>query len=291
MDQEKKGYLLIVLSGMIWGTIGMFVKQMQYYGGQASVIALIRLGFAFVILLAITVLRFGVGALKVSKKNLLIFLLLGLICQAFLNVMNTICVMLSGVAIAAVLYELSPVCALICSYFLFGEKITGFKVFAIVVNMVGCVLAATNGELSLANLSVTGLFCGAMAGIAYGLTPVIGRLATENSNPYVASTYNFLFGALFLGLFNLPQLGHVTINSHILLWGFFYALFPTALVYILYYSGLQMVKETSRVPVLASAEPVVAVILGMALYGEQIKLLGFVGIGMVLTSIVLMNKK
>ena len=52
-------------------------------------------------------------------------------------------------------------------------------------------------------------------------------------------------------------------------YGFLYALLPTAIGYIFYFVGLSGVKESSKVPVVASVENVVAVMIGV--YHEQRK--------------------
>ena len=68
---------------------------------------------------------------------------------------------------------------------------------------------------------------------------------------------------------------------------FLYALIPTAIAYLLYYMGVQKIRETSRVPVIASIETVVSVSCGVFLYGEHLKYANFAGIGMVLASIII----
>ena len=75
----------------------------------------------------------------------------------------------------------------------------------------------------------------------------------------------------------------------ILVWGFLYALIPTAIAYGLYYQGLQSIAESSKVPVISSVEAVVATIIGVLLYQERLSVFGLVGIALVLSSIVVMN--
>jgi DME family drug/metabolite transporter len=71
--------------------------------------------------------------------------------------------------------------------------------------------------------------------------------------------------------------------------GFVLALVPTALAYVLYYYGVQRIRENSKVPVVASIETVVATVFGVLLYHEALPPAAFGGIVLVLASIVLMS--
>ena len=82
-----------------------------------------------------------------------------------------------------------------------------------------------------------------------------------------------------------------TFNTGILFWGFFYALIPTAIGYIFYYDGLKHITESSKVPVIASMEVMVASLIGIVWYREHLGFISFLGIVAVLLSIVLMNQK
>lgn len=73
--------------------------------------------------------------------------------------------------------------------------------------------------------------------------------------------------------------------------GFFYALIPTAIGYLFYYRGVQQMRESSKVPVLASMETVTAAMIGVCLLGEQLGLWHYLGIIIVMISIVLMQHK
>ena len=64
---------------------------------------------------------------------------------------------------------------------------------------------------------------------------------------------------------------------------------PTAIAYILYYQGLQKVKEPGKVPIIASIETVVAALIGIFGYHERLGIVSLLGILLVLISIAIMN--
>ena len=73
--------------------------------------------------------------------------------------------------------------------------------------------------------------------------------------------------------------------------GFLYALVPTAIGYLLYYQGVQRIQESSKVPVIASMETVTAAVLGVLVLGEKLSIIHYLGIAVVMVSIVLMQRK
>ena len=60
---------------------------------------------------------------------------------------------------------------------------------------------------------------------------------------------------------------------------------------LLYFAGIQGLKETSKVPVFCSLELVVATMLGGLLFKERLLPLSLLGTVMILVSIILMNRK
>ena len=288
-NTSSRGYAFIFIAGVLWGCIGLFVKELEKAGATPALTSFLRVFFAFIIMLIASGVKSGWRSLKVDRKTLLSCALLGLICHGIYNVFYSLAVTLAGVSVSAVLLNVAPVFTLCFSAVLFREKITVVKLAAIVINILGCVLTATNGVFDVKALSLVGLLCGAAAGICYAMTSVIGKLAADKADPFVMSMYSYLFAALFLALWMRPWQQEVHINGSIVIWGALYALIPTAIAYVLYYRGLQNLTENSKAPVIASVETVVATVIGVAVYQEQLGICSVWGIALVLFSIVMMN--
>lgn len=246
---ERFGYLMIFLGGALWGTIGIFIIEMEKCGSDSAMTSFLRIFFAFLILAVITLIKCGAKSFLIDKKTLITCILLGLICQGIYNVFYSLAVSMTGVAISSVLLCIAPVFTLIASLILFGVA----------------------------------------SGFCYSLTAIIGRLAANQTNPFVMSTYSYLFAAIFLGIFAHPWKTSVPVSGKLILIGFLFALIPTSIAYLIYYYGLQMITESSKVPVIASVEMVIATILGILIYHEKIQTWSGIGILLVLVSIVLMN--
>ena len=285
----EQGTVMVFIAGVLWGSIGLFIHLMSEAGASAATISFLRMAFAFGILFSITAASSGISAFRVSRKTLFCSAALGLVCHGIYNVFYSWAVTMIGVTVSAVLLNIAPVFTAIISVLLFHEKMTLRKGIALVVNVVGCVLAATGGHFADAPLSFVGILCGVAAGLCYALTAILGRLAGEGSNPFVISTYSYFFAALFLAIFQRPWAERIVITPSIAGLGFLYALIPTAIGYLLYYQGVQRIRESSKVPVIASVETVTAALLGVLVLGEQLSLIHYLGIAVVLLSIVLMQ--
>ncbi len=290
LSKEKTGALQVFIGGAIWGTIGLFVTKMSRCGADSIMISFLRVAFSFGILAVFTIAKYGIKAFRVDLRTLISCALLGLVCHGVYNIFYSLAVVKTGVTIGAVLLDIAPVFTAIISRVMFSEKITKFKAAALIINVLGCILAVTGGNISLAGVSFAGIIFGTAAGFCYSLTAIFGRIAGNRTNTFVMSTYSYMFAALFLMLSVKPSGSSFSVSPQIALWGFLYALIPTSIAYLIYYAGVQKVKETSRVPVFASVETVVAAILGVTVNHEQIGIYNALGIVIVLLSIAMMNK-
>ncbi len=286
----SQGAVWVLIAGCLWGSIGLFIQWMSDAGASAATISFLRMAFAFLILLVITLIRSGVGAFFINKRALFFSAALGLICHGAYNVFYSWAVVQTGVTISAVLLNVAPVFTALLSAALFREPVTSRKCIALLINVAGCVLAATGGQFTAASLSLSGILFGVAAGLCYALTAIFGKLAGERSDPFVISTYSYFFAALFLAFSLEPQALQDAMTPRIVGLGFLYALLPTAIGYLFYYRGVQQITESSRVPVLASMETVVAALLGGLVLGERLSPLHYLGIVIVMASIGLMQR-
>lgn len=288
---EFQGYLLVLAGSAIWGTIGPFIKLMANLGASSLLISFLRMAFAFIIMLFITLYKFRLPALRISTKELVGCALLGLICHGIYNVFYTLAVTLTGVTVSAVLLNIAPIFTALTTYIFLHEPMNKRKIIAFAINICGCILAATNGSIDSSSLSVTGILYGIGAGLCYALTAVIALLAGRKTNVFTMSTYSYFFAALFLAIYDAPWNDNNLYKPELLWLGFLFALIPTAIAYLLYYQGVQYITETSLVPVLASVETLVAVVLGVLFFHDSLHLVSSIGIILVFFSIWLINKK
>ncbi|MCP1102991.1 DMT family transporter [Aequitasia blattaphilus] len=290
MKKENIGYLNVFITGSIWGTLGIFVKLMESYGSTAAVTSFVRVSLATLLLAIVTLIKEGPKGFKISRKTLISCILLGTICQGIYNILFSTSVSKNGMSIASVLLYTAPVFTCIASVLLFKEKLNKRKMVALFINIFGCILTATGGNLSSTNLAFTGILAGIGTGFCFGLQPVFGRLATDEGSPFAVATYNFLFATITVAFITKPwNLTASSFNKEIMGIGFLYALIPTTIGYLIYYNGLGKIKESSKVSIITSIELVLANIFGFLLFGESVGFFHILGILCVLSSIVINN--
>ena len=292
MDSNIRKYALIMLSGILWGTIGLFVKVLDAKGSTSEYTTFMRMFFAFLLLFAITLVKEGIASFRIGRNTLISCALLGFVSMSLNNLCYTNAVSRLGMSLAAAILYMAPIFTSIQSKLLFHEKIGRSKLIALAFNVLGCVLAATGGRLSLEGVSVIGLLFGIGAAFAYSTQNIFGRLATDEASPFVVATYNFFFAAVFTLVVARPfsTIGD-PFEPQLLIWGLLFGLIPTTIAYLLYFAGIQGLTETSKVPVFCSLELVVATVLGGLLFNENLPPASLAGTAMILISIMLMNRK
>ena len=197
MDSNIRKYALIMLSGILWGTIGLFVKVLDARGSTSEYTTFMRMFFAFLLLLAITLAKEGTASFRIGRNTLISCALLGFVSMSLNNLCYTNAVNRLGMSLAAAILYMAPIFTSIQSKLFFHEKVGRNKLIALAFNVIGCVLAATGGRLSLEGVSVIGLLFGIGAAFAYSTQNIFGRLATDEASPFVVATYNFFFAAAF----------------------------------------------------------------------------------------------
>ena len=293
MDSELKSFIRIFFTGCLWGTIGLFVKLMEAQGSSSSYTSFLRLFFGFFLLAILTLVYEGPKAFLIGRRTLISCILLGVVCQGIFNILYSSSISMNGMSVGSVLLYTAPIFTSIASILLFKEKLDLLKWFALLVNVIGCALTATGGNFSAAALAPLGILIGVGSGFTYAMTAVFGRIAMrEDSSPFAVAAYNVLFGCIFVALIGRPWVAvENPFNAKLLLSGLLFGLIPTALAYSLYFNGLSGITQTSKVPVVASVELVVATIIGIFTFDEDMNSVRFIGILLVLLSILLFSRK
>lgn len=287
--QQSKGYLMILTAGILWGSIGFFVRILTSLGVESSTAAFLRIAAGAVILIPMMLAAGGAKLFQIDRKGLAICAVLGVLCQALFNFCYTESIQNVGVATGSVLLYTSPVFVCIMSFLFFHEQIGWIKLTALAVNIAGSILTVTGGDFSAVRFSVYGAAAGVAAGFLYALMTIISA-GTGKYHSMTVIFYSFLFGSAALAVIR-PPWGDImeSVSPSFVLAALGYGLIPTAGSYYFYMKGLACNPETSKVPVVASVETVAAAVIGIAVFGEEGGLLKLAGICCVILSILIMN--
>lgn len=292
MEHKKQGYLYILIAGILWGSIGLFVNLLKAQGAGPQTIAFLRIGTAALLLIPFMLASGGSRMFRIPRRGLLSCAALGIFSQAMFNISYNVSIQNVGVATASVLLYSSPIFVCVMSKIFFRETIGKVKQIALLINILGCILTVTNGDFSAISFSVLGVVTGVLAGFLYALMTIISKAATENYHPLTVLFYSFVFGTAAIALIAKPWQNLADVLSlRFTLMAFGYGLIPTVGSYIFYLRGLRCGLETSKVPVIASIETVVAAMIGILLFQEAVGPFKLLGIVCVLASIAIMNRE
>ena len=293
MEKARRniGPALILLAGCFWGSMGIFVRRLTDYGFSSIQIVAIRVTLAALIFCILLLIRDPAG-FRISVKDIPLFLGLGFGSILFFTVCYFTAITMMPLSTAAILLYTSPIWIMLMSVLFFREKLTGRKLLALVLAFAGCVLVSgISGE----GMTLTGLLVGLGSGIGYGLYSILGTVALRRYSPYTVTTYTFAFAALGAWLICRPAEMLAKFAAAPDLPGLVFFCFLTALVtavipFLAYTLGLQTV-EASRAGILATVEPLVATLIGVAVFSEPLTLLSGLGMLLILAAVVLLNGK
>lgn len=290
-NEQNKGYLMVLAAGSLWGTIGLFATLLSGFGLSAGPVALFRMMSATMMLALIMLVKGkGTSLFRISRKGLISCMLVGFISQALYNVCYMHTIEQGGMATAAVFLYTSPVYVALISGIFFHEPLTRNKIIAIIINIAGCILTVTGGDFRDMKISGFGIIMGILSGLTYALLPILSRTGADKEDPFTAAFYGQAFGALLLILLIKPWNGiGAPITLPVVLTFLGFGIVPSAMGYIVYYSGISKITETSVIPILASVETVVAAIIGLVVFGQGLGITKIAGIALVLISIAVMN--
>lgn len=283
------GIFFILLAGTCWGSIGIFVRRFNSLNLVSMDIVAVRSVFT-VIFMAIFLAIYDRKLLKIRFRDIWCFIGTGIISMVFFNYCYFRLIEISSLSVAAVMLYTAPVFVMLMSAVLFHEKITPVKVVALIATFVGC-CCVTGVVGSKVHLSLPAILLGLGAGLGYALYSIFGRFALERGyHSFTINLYTFLFAALACApLVDIGKIFSVCASSVSMgVFSVLCGLITTVIPYITYNFGLAGV-ETGKAAIIASIEPVVATLIGVFVFHENLTTGNVIGIALVLAAIVMCN--
>lgn len=285
---KKISSLLIILAGIIWGTMGVFVTEMEIIGFSSLQISSIRVTVAAVFFI-ITVLFTDKKRFIIDIRDLWIFFIMGFGCVLGMSVFYFYTIVNTSLSTAAILLYTAPIWVIIISAIVFREKITFKKLLALVCAFVGCILVSYTGGKS-GCISPLFFITGLCSGICYGLYSIFGAVALKKYHPYTVTMYAFIFAAVSSWFIAKPW--HVTAivqkypdKAYALGWIVLVGFVTAYLTYMLYTTGLKH-TQPGKAAIMACTEPLTATMLGVMLYSQRTSVFGIM---LILFAIILVN--
>jgi drug/metabolite transporter (DMT)-like permease len=281
-------YLMIAAGATLWGIIAIFVKGLADYGFGAMEIVAIRVIYAALFLILISLIKYRKQMKLKQIKDINLFIGTGILSVVFFNYCYFTTISQMNISIAVILLYTSPAFVTILSFILLKERLNINKILAVIGTILGCILIAgvSAGE---SEITIIGVLTGLGSGLGYALYTIFGKFALKKYQPFTITLYTFIVAAVFLlPITQLWQKFDLLMNGNVLLYSLGLGFIPTVLAYFIYTWGLEK-TEGSKAAVIATVEPVVATFLGVMLYEERLDLIQIAGALLILCSVIIVN--
>ena len=276
--------LMLVASMTIFGTLGLFVRNISVSSGE---LALYRAVLAALLLTGFFVLSKQHIPLSKVKKEIPLLLASGvamginwiLLFQAYKY---------TTVSAATLSYYFAPVIVTVVCPFLFSEKLTVKQIICFIMSTVGLVLIIGIGDVH-GDSNIIGILFGLGAAVFYATVILLNKFikkvegihrtflqfiaAIITLTPYVLCTSGITLGSLNnIGWINLLIVGLV----------------HTGITYCMYFSSLKELPG-QKVAILSYIDPLVAVLISVTVLGETMTMSQVIG-GMLILGFTLWNE-
>lgn len=288
-DAPMRSTILILISGTLWGIMGLFVKQLTNLGFTSVEISSLRWIFAVIILFSFVVPT-DRKKLRVRLNDMPKFAVSGIFGMLALSTLLYMSMSYTSIAVADVLSNTSPIWVLAASVPLFGEKLGGRKIIAVLLAFLGCafVCGLFNGDA--VRVSLPGILCGLGAGIAYASYSIVGKFILRDYDSITLTFWSSVFACLgSLFLIDLPNVAVRLIAAPTaLIYVLLIAVLCTILPFFLYSLGLKSCAA-SKAAVLVCADPVTAALISVTAADEPFSFTLAVGIVLVISAIIFLQ--
>ena len=275
------GYIFIILAASLWGFIGIFSSLAFAEGLGPMEVAFWRALISWFFFGSLAIVRKETHLVRKDIPLLAVFGLLGI---SLFYISYQYSVKTGGAAFAAVLLYTAPAWVVICSFFIYKEKLTVNKIMAVLLVIAGVFLISKTGgnSNSATAISVMTIFSGLMSGFCYSLYYTIGKYFSSRYSSANLFLYILPIGAL--GIFPFVEFTHKSPAA----WASLIAisLVSTFIANHCYYIGLKHL-EAGKASIVATLEPVVAAVAAYIILGEYFTSLGYVGAAMIISAVIL----
>ena len=273
MKKLKNPKLLIIVSMIVFGTIGLFVKFIPLSSGE---IALYRAILAIILLGLVIIITKQKINFKVLKNDLPLLIISG-IAMGINWILLFEAYNYTTVSVATLSYYFAPVLVMIISPLLFKEKLSLKQIICFVMSTIGLILLTGIKDVTTGQDHLKGILLGVLAAVFYATVIILNKFIKGVSGinrtflQFIGSIFVLLPYVIFTNGFNI-----IDITTIGLIYLLIVGLIHTGVCYCLYFSSLKELKG-QEVAILSYIDPLVAVIVSLIFLKESMSLLQIIG--------------
>lgn len=281
------GYALVAVAAMLWGTGGITAKAIFAHTSVSPLtVGFFRLALSVPILLAVGWAFQGSRLFRIERLALVpLFVMVGLSMAAY-QVFYYSAVYRAGVVVATlVTLCLAPILVALISSCVLSERLTSSIAIALVMAIAGTALlvgfpaqiTAETGKI----LAGAALALG--SALSYAVLTVVSRALANSSDPFQLIVLGFGGGAVLLMPFAASGGLTFAYPSSAWLLLLYLGLIPTALAYVLFFTGMRWTSATVA-SIITLLEPLTATVLAWLIFNEKLGPFGLLGAALLLGS-------
>lgn len=281
----KNARVMLIVSMVIFGTIGLFVRNVPLASGE---IALYRAVLAAILIGMYLLVTKQKIPFKGIKKEVPLLLASG-IAMGINWILLFEAYKYTTVSVATLSYYFAPVIVTAVCPFLFREKLTRKQIICFLMSTLGLVLITGIGDVGKSGTDLIGIMFGLGAAVFYATVILLNKFI-KNVEGIHRTFLQFLAAILIL----IP---YVAVTGGINLgtlngkgWGFLLVigLVHTGITYCLYFSSLKELPG-QKAAILSYIDPLVAVLVSVLVLGESMTLWQIAG-GILILGFTLWNE-
>ncbi|MBQ3010578.1 MAG: EamA family transporter [Oscillospiraceae bacterium] len=281
----KRPRLMLIASMTIFGTIGVFVRNIPVTSGELALYRAILAAVLIGLYLTVTKQKIPFGKIK---KELPLLLISG-IAMGFNWILLFQAYKYTTISVATLSYYFAPVIVTVACPFLFRENLTAKQIICFVMSTVGIIMITGIGDLSAGDSHLIGILFGLGAAVLYATVVLINKFIQNVDGihrtflqfiaavivliPYVLTTSGITLGGIGMsGWVNLLIVG----------------LLHTGVTYCMYFTALKDIPG-QKAAILSYIDPLVAVLISVLLLSEPMTVMQAAG-GLLILGFTLWNE-
>lgn len=283
--RERTARLGLIVSMVIFGTLGPFVRKIPISSGE---LALCRAVLAAVLIGAYLLVTKNRISFSKIRKELPLLLVSG-VAMGFNWILLFEAYKYTTVSIATLSYYFAPVLVTSVCPFLFHEKLTGRQVLCFMLSTLGVALIIGVSGFGSSESDLTGILFGLGAAVLYATVVLLNKFIKNVAGlhrtllQFLAAVLVLLPYVLLTGGLHLEKMNS-TGWVNLLIVG----LIHTGVTYCMYFSALKDLKG-QQAAILSYIDPLVAVLLSVAVLGERLTFLQLLG-GLLILGFAVLNE-
>ena len=247
-------------------------------------------------LLAVWLLVRRPALLRIARRDLLYFFLLGTTGMAMVQFTYLAAIAKIKVAAAVLLQYLAPVLITLYSVLVARDSLSRATLVAVSCATFGCYLVVGAYDLDLLSMNREGLCYGFSAAIVFAWYSIFGEKGMHRYHPWTVLFYAILFAALFWncaglvwdaapGPFEAFRPSYSASSWGLIL---YIAVLGTIVPFGLYFDGISLIRST-RASITATLEPISAAVVAYFFLGEALAPLQMLGGALVIAAVIILQ--